>query len=141
MLNGGISMRRKTPAEKLRTEKMLMILLSALACVGAVFLVSLAFSAIASVIDLSDGAFLLMADAALCAGCFAAGFTAAKRRGRHGMKTGLLCGMIIFAAAFLGGLIFVRSFSAGGVFTKLLIILICSSIGGIFGVNSPRRFR
>lgn len=134
-------MRRKTPAEKLRTEKTLMILLSALACVGAVFLVSLAFSAIASLIDLSDGAFLLMADAALCAGCFAAGFTAAKRRGRHGMKTGLMCGVIIFLAVLLGGLIFVRSFSAGGLFTKLLIILICSSIGGIFGVNSPRRFR
>lgn len=134
-------MRRKTPAEKLRTEKLLMILFSALACVGAVFLAALAFSGIASVIDLSDGAFLLMADAALCAGCFAAGFTAAKRRGRQGMKTGFLCGIIIFLTVLTGGLIFVRSFSAGGLFTKLLIILICSSIGGIFGVNSPRRFR
>ncbi|MDE6763142.1 MAG: TIGR04086 family membrane protein, partial [Oscillospiraceae bacterium] len=95
----------------------------------------------ASLIDLSDGTFLLMADGALCAGCFAAGFTAAKRRGRQGMKTGLVCGIIIFSAVLLGGLIFVRSFSAGGFFTKLLIILICSSIGGIFGVNSPRRFR
>lgn len=141
MLNGGNFMRRKTSAEKLRTEKLLMILFSALACTGAVFLVSLAFSGIASVIDLSDGTFLLMANAALCAGCFAAGYTAAKRRGRQGMKTGLTCGIIIFAAVFLGGLIFVRSFSAGGLFTKLLIILICSSIGGIFGVNSPRRFR
>ncbi|MCM1023219.1 MAG: TIGR04086 family membrane protein [Prevotella sp.] len=134
-------MRRKTPAEKLKTEKLLMLLLSALACVGTVFLASLAFSGIASVIDFSDGAFLLAADAALCAGCFAGGFTAAKRRGRHGLKTGFLCGLVIFAAAFAGGLIFVRSFSAGGLFTKLLIILICSSVGGIFGVNSPRRFR
>lgn len=134
-------MRRKTPAEKLRTEKILMILLSALACVGAVFLTSLVFSGIASVIDLSDGVFLLMSDAALCAGCLAAGYTAAKRRGRQGLKTGLLCGAIIFLTVLLAGLIFVRSFSAGGVFTKLLIILICSAIGGIFGVNSPRRFR
>ena len=100
-------MRRKTSAEKLRTEKLMMILFSALACTGAVFLVSLAFSGIAAVIDLSDGTFLLMANAALCAGCFAAGYTAAKRRGRQGMRTGLTCGIIIFAAVFIGGIILV----------------------------------
>ncbi len=132
-------MRRRTPAERLRNEKILTAVYSALACAGAVVLASAVFSGIASVIDLSDGTFTVMSGTALCAGCFAASFTAAKRRGKNGIKTGLLCGMIIFFAVLLGGLLFVRSFSAGGFFTKLLMILICSAIGGIAGVNSPGR--
>ena len=134
-------MRRRNIAERIRNERILLVLNTALAGVGAVFIVSLIFSAIAAVIDLSDGTFSLMSSFALCAGCFSAGFTAAKRRGRNGIKSGLACGAIIFAAAFLFGIIFVRSFSAGGFLTKLLIIMVCSAIGGIFGVNSPQRFR
>ena len=134
-------MRVRNIAERIRRERFMLILHTALACVGAVFLASVIFSAIATVIDLSDRAFSLMSSFALCAGCFAGGFTAAKRRGRHGIKSGLACGAVIFAVTLLFGLIFVRSFSAGGFFTKLLIILVCSAIGGIFGVNSPQRFR
>lgn len=134
-------MRRKTPYERMKTERLLMIVQSALACVGAVFIAALIFSAAASVIDFSDGTFTLASSLALCAGCFAAGFTAAKRRKKHGLATGLACGAVIFAVVFIGGLICVRSFSVGGFFTKLLIIFICSAIGGIIGVNSPQRFR
>lgn len=134
-------MRRKTPAERLRTERILTVLQAAFACIGAIFIASLVFSAIASVVDLNDGTFMLMSSLALCAGCFAASYTAARRRRKNGLKIGLICGIAIFLSVLLGGIIFVRSFSAGGFFTKLLIILICSSIGGIIGVNSPRRFR
>ncbi|MCH5194399.1 MAG: TIGR04086 family membrane protein [Oscillospiraceae bacterium] len=134
-------MRRKTPAERIKTEKLLLVLNTGLACVGAVFLAVTFFSAIATVVDFTDGVFTVMASAALCAGCFTAGFTAAKRRRRNGLKVGLACGAIIFAITLLGGIIFVRGFSAGGFFTKLLMILSCSAIGGIFGVNSPKRFR
>ena len=134
-------MRRRNTAERIRNERIMLILHTVLACVGAVFLVSMIFSAIAAIVDLSDGTFTLMSSFALCAGCFSAGFAAARRRGRHGIKSGLVCGAIIFAAAFLFGIIFVRSFSVGGFFTKLLIIMVCSAIGGIFGVNSPQRFR
>ncbi len=131
---------RKTSAERLKKEKLLTVLYAALACVGAVFLVTAAFSGLASVIDLSDGTFTLISSGALCAGCFAAAYTSAKRRRKDGIKTGLFCGLIIFFIVLAAGALFVRSFSAGGIFTKLLIILICSAIGGIFGVNSPQRF-
>ncbi|MCH5349084.1 MAG: TIGR04086 family membrane protein [Oscillospiraceae bacterium] len=134
-------MRRKTSAERAKAEKLLLVLNAGLACVGAIFLMVTLFSAIATVVDLSDGVFTVMASAALCAGCFSAGFTAAKRRRRNGLKVGLACGAIIFVFTLLGGIIFVRGFSAGGFFTKLLMILACSAIGGIFGVNSPKRFR
>lgn len=134
-------MRRKTTAERIRTERNIMIISAALACVGALFLAVTVFSAIASVIDFSDGTFHVLSGIALCAGCFAASYTAAKRRRRYGLKTGLLCGAVIFGVLLLGGILFVRSFSAGGFFTKLLIIMVCSAIGGIIGVNSPKRFR
>lgn len=128
-------MRRKTPAERFRTERNIMIISAVLACVGAVFIAVTLFSAAASVIDFSDGAFTALSSIALCAGCFAASFTAAKKRRRQGLVTGLMCGAVIFGVLLLGGLIFVRSFSAGVFFTKLLIIMICSAIGGIIGVN------
>lgn len=134
-------MRRKTPAERIRTERLMMIFCTALACVGAVFLAVTIFSAIATIVDLSDGMFTLMSSIALCAGCFAAGYTAAKRRKKQGLRVGLACGGVIFAVTLLLGIIFVRGFSAGGFFTKLLIILVCSAVGGIIGVNSPKRFR
>lgn len=134
-------MRRKTPAERARTERLLLIVHTALACVGAVFLTTTFFSAIATVVDFSDSSFTIISSISLCAGCFSAGFTAAKRRRRNGLRVGLVCGAVIFAAALLGGIVFVRSFSAGGFFTKLLIILVCSVMGGVLGVNSPKRFR
>lgn len=134
-------MRRKTPAERIRTERLLMIFCASLACVGAVFLAVTIFSAIATMVDLSDGMFTLMSGIALCAGCFAAGYTAAKHRKKQGLRVGLACGGVIFAVTLLLGIIFVRGFSAGGFFTKLLIILVSSAVGGIIGVNSPKRFR
>lgn len=134
-------MRRKTPAERIRSERLLLVFYTSLACVGATFLAAAVFSAIATMIDLSDGTFRLMSGAALCAGCFAAGYTAAKRRRKQGLRVGLACGCAIFTVTLLLGMIFVRGFSAGGFFTKLLIILVCSAIGGIIGVNSPKRFR
>ena len=134
-------MRRKTPAERIRSERLLTILYASLACVGAVFLTVTFFSAFATMIDLSDSAFNFMSSIALCAGSFSAAYTAAKQRKKQGLRVGLACGGVIFAVTFLLGLIFVRSFSAGGFFTKLLIILVCSAVGGIIGVNSPKRFR
>ncbi len=134
-------MRRKSTAERLRNERILLILHTVLACIGAIFTASAVFSAIASAVDLSDGTFTVMSSFALCAGCFSAGFTAANRRGRNGIKSGLACGLVIFAFTLIFGFIFVKSFSFGGFFTKMLIILICSALGGVIGVNSPKRFR
>ena len=134
-------MRRKTPAERIKTERLLMVLSAVFACVGAAFTTVTIFSAIATIIDLSDGTYNIMSSAALCAGCFAAAYTAAKRRKKQGLRVGLACGGIIFAVTLLLGIIFVKGFSAGGFFTKLLIILACSAVGGIIGVNSPKRFR
>lgn len=132
---------RKTPEERLRKERIMTVVYSLLSCVGAITVTLLFFSWIATIIDLESGSFRLMSSIALCAGCFGASFAAAKKRKKDGLKTGLKCGAIIFGVTLLGGIIFVRSFSLGGFFTKMLIIMICSSLGGIIGVNSRQRFR
>ena len=132
---------RKTPEERLHKERIMTVVYAMLACIGAIAVTMLLFSWIATVIDLENSVFRLMSSIALCAGCFGASYTAAKKRRKDGLKTGLLCGAVIFGLILLLGLIFVRNFSAGGFFTKILIIMICSSLGGIIGVNSRRRFR
>lgn len=132
---------RKTPEERLRKERILTVMHSILACVGAITVTLLFFSWVATIIDLENSAFRLMSSIALCAGCFGASFAAAKKRRKDGLKTGLMCGAVIFGVTLLCGIIFVRSFSVGGFFTKVLIIMVCSSLGGIIGVNSRQRFR
>lgn len=132
---------RKSAEQKAAAELAAQIITGTLSCIGAIALALTVFGAIAAKIDLSDGAMSVMSGLALSAGCFAASYTVAKRRRKNGLITGFVCGGAVFAAVLLGGIIFVRSFSAGGFISKLLIILSCSGIGGIIGVNSHKRFR
>lgn len=132
---------RRSAEQTAKRKNICTIILGLLACLGAVFLCLLVFSFIAANVGVSDGILGTMSGISLAAGCFAASYTVAKRRGKNGFLTGIACGGIVFLAVLICGMIFVRSFSAGGFFTKLLIILSCSGIGGIIGVNSPRRFR
>ncbi len=117
------------------------VIYGTLACLGAVFVCLVIFSAVMTSIEISGGTLSVMSGLALSAGCFAASYIVAKRRGRKGMLTGLICGGAVFLLVLLCGIIFVRSFSAGGFFAKLLMVLSCSGIGGIIGVNSRGRFR
>ena len=132
---------RKSSIIVARNERFMLFLTSILACVGAVFLCVTFFSAIIAKFDLSDGLITLMSSVSLCAGCFAASYTASKRRRKSGLITGVLCGGIIFFAVLAAGIIFVKGMSAGGMFSKLIMIITCSVIGGIVGVNSRSRFR
>ena len=132
---------RRSTEETRKRQTLTTVITAILSCLGAVFICMLIFSAVAANVDVSEGAFAVMSGAALSAGCFSAAYSVAKRRRRNGFLTGIACGGIVFVVVLLLGAIFVRSFSAGGFFVKLLIVLSCSGIGGIIGVNSPRRFR
>ena len=129
---------RRSPEEKRKYAVIAMVITGILSCVGAIFLFVLLFSAVGTVVDLSEGAIRVLAGCALAAGCFAAAFTVARRRKRNGIVTGIACGGIVFAVVLVLGLIFIRSFSTGGFVAKLLTIFSCSVIGGIIGVNSPK---
>jgi putative membrane protein (TIGR04086 family) len=136
----GVIIVRKSSVETARHERIMLFVTSILACVGAIFLCVTVFSAITAKFDLSDGVITLMSSISLCAGCFAASYTASKRKHRNGLVTGIICGGIIFFAVLLGGIIFVKGITAGGMFSKLVMIITCSSIGGIVGVNSRAKF-
>lgn len=94
------------------------------------------FSLLISCFDASDDLVSCMAVVALCAGSFAAGFTAAKRRRRHGLCAGLGIGILIYIVIFLFGIVLMKSFSGAGTFMKLILIILCSCIGGVCGVNT-----
>ncbi len=134
------SVRRNTLSKK-KYELIGTVINAVLVFLGVIFLCLLFFSAISSKLDLSDEALYALSGTALSAGCFSAAYIAGKRRRHKGILIGLVCGGIVFLLILLLGIIFVRSFSSGGIVAKMLIIIVCSVAGGIVGVNSPRRFR
>ncbi|MGN0630291.1 MAG: TIGR04086 family membrane protein [Ruminococcus sp.] len=95
-----------------------------------------AFSLLISSFDASDDLISCMAAIALCAGSFTAGFIFARRRRRKGILCGLASGIFIYIIVFLFGIVLLKSFSGAGTFMKLILILLCSCIGGVCGVNT-----
>ncbi len=86
--------------------------------------------------DMDDKVLSVLTSAALCAGSFAGGLTAARRRRQNGLLMGLLCGLFLFGVIFLLSYLFAGA--AGGMKGggKLVMTLICASVGGIIGVNT-----
>lgn len=103
---------------------------------GLTLAVSAAGALILSLTDSSDMSWLA-ALLAMTAGSFTCGRTAGKMRGRGGLKTGALCGVIYFVPLMLLSFIFG---TAGGILlpVKAALCVISSATGGVAGVNSPR---
>lgn len=133
-------MRRSYAAQK-RRERLQTFIISALAGIGALTVSAALLSAAAVICDMSDSAVKAMSGIALAAGCFSCAFFAANQRRRNGLSSGLICGLCIFGAVFIAGMLTVRVFSAGGIAIKLVIMLSASAIGGIKGVNTRPVFR
>ncbi|MCM1523218.1 MAG: TIGR04086 family membrane protein [Ruminococcus sp.] len=132
-------MRRTKRAAK-RHDRLMTAVISVLAGIGALTVAAMLLSAFAAVCDLPDSAVGAMSGIALAAGCCGCSFFAANRRRRNGLRFGLICGIVIFAATLAIGALTIGIFSAGGVVSKLLIILSASAIGGIKGVNTRPLF-
>ncbi|MCD8218831.1 MAG: TIGR04086 family membrane protein [Ruminococcus sp.] len=77
-----------------------------------------------------------MAAAALIASGYGMGFFAAFHRRHSGLKTGLLCGALLYLVLLLGGVIWRGD--ASGVLRQLLL-LTSSAWGGVCGVNHKHR--
>ena len=109
--------------EKFRNSKCCCTICAAAAGLLVIIILISGFSLLISCFDASDDLVSCMAAIALCAGSFAAGFIIAKRRRRHGLLTGLCAGVFIYRPV-------------SGTFMKLILILLCSCIGGVCGVNT-----
>ena len=77
---------------------------------------------------------------AVALGSFTAGFCCAKLIGQKGMWWGCVCGAILFCLLFLTSLAYSGDIGLMAL-TKLIIVLACSMIGGVIGVNSRKRCR
>ena len=97
------------------------------------------FSVLMTKMDAPDLLISCMACLALCVGSFTTGYVAARQRRRHGFLIGLSCGLVMYCIIFLTGIVILRSFACAGTPMKLLLIILCSGIGGIVGVNSKMR--
>lgn len=122
--------------EKFRNSKCCCTICAAAAGLLVIIILISGFSLLISCFDASDDLVSCMAAIALCAGSFAAGFIIAKRRRRRGLLVGLCAGVFIYLTVFLFGIILLKSFSGAGTFMKLILILLCSCIGGVCGVNT-----
>lgn len=132
---------RKSKKAALRTDRLITAGLSLLSGIGALTVAALLLSALAAFCDLSDSAIRGMSGIALAAGCFACSFCAANRRRRNGLVSGFFCGIAVFCGILILGAFTVKIFSAAGVFTKLIIIVTASALGGFKGVNTRPVFR
>lgn len=132
---------RKSAEEKAKRRFIVTVVIGVLAFLGAVFLLLMIFAAVSLRFDAAENIMSVMAAIILGAGCFAAAFVTANRRRKKGLLTGFLCGGIVFAAVLMCGLLFSESFTAGGFMAKILLVMSCSGIGGVLGVNCNKMFR
>ncbi|MDR0991566.1 MAG: TIGR04086 family membrane protein [Ruminococcus sp.] len=130
---------RTTDEERAKYENLRIVITAAFAFAAVVFVLSAVFAAITAALDVSDKTIALMGSFALCAGCFACAFVTAKQKHRGGLLCGAAVGAVIFLAVLFFGVIMGGAFTAGGFFSKVLIIFICSLMGGLVGVNTEVR--
>lgn len=77
--------------------------------------------------------------AAFCIGAFVGGFVASSIVKEKGLLTGLLCGIVLMAIAFLIGTIFSRIDTSLFLLVKAAGSILFGMLGGILGVNRKHR--
>ena len=130
---------RRSRRNCLWDSKIVYITRSALFGIGVTVLCLMGFSAIMTRFSASPMVVSMMANISLCVGCCVAGFMAAKKRRRYGIMTGIYCGAIIYCVVYFLGVVVLGRFISMSLLTKLLMAVVCSAIGGIFGVNTKIR--
>ena len=111
-------------------------IISSFAVIGALLAL---FSFLMTKIDFSNSAVSLMGMISICAGGFSAGFITGKNKRRGGIKNGIKYGLIIYVILLFFGTIIMKRLLGLSMLGKLIVICICSAIGGICGVNTKIR--
>lgn len=111
--------------------------------IGAVVcLIILLLMAVAAVyFDIPPAAVVPLATVAAALGALVGGFTAAKIASRNGWFIGALSALFLFAMSMLAGIGLFSQMNMGYVGIKLLVMLACGMVGGMFAVNMRVRKR
>jgi putative membrane protein (TIGR04086 family) len=80
-----------------------------------------------------------MAVFAMCVGAFTAGGMSARIVHKNGLGCGLFTGLIFSAVLLVCGFAVPGSQMGAGAFLKTAIVLMCSMLGGVLGVNSRKK--
>jgi len=97
------------------------------------------FAFVMTGIDVSEGAIATFGSVSVCVGSYFFSFLVGKKRRKDGILIGILCGAISFSILIVINLLFLKNPFSSSFFSKLSMIIICSIIGGIIGVNSKIR--
>lgn len=123
---------------KKRVPKSLPIVAGLIVGWAAALLICVLGGLILSFSDMAGAGSVITAVLAHAVGSFAAGRTAGEMRGRGGLKTGALCGVLFFLPPLALSIIF----GMAGTFllpVKALLCLCFAAAGGVVGVNSERQ--
>ena len=99
------------------------------------FLMLLLFALVLTLQDLPTVTMTIMSTLAVGFGALVAGICSARIYGKNGLITGAFSGLILFLLVLF--ISFFMSDSGFSVYSliKLIIMLVCSSIGGVIGIN------
>lgn len=100
----------------------------------------LIFAALLSFSDISEGLIEIFGYLSIIFGGLASGILSAVKHRKNGLVVGLISGLIMFFVLFIFRAIFagIDSFSIKTLI-QLIIIVVFSMLGGVFGVNLKRK--
>ena len=71
----------------------------------------------------------------LFTGAFSGSFFCGKHRRKKGLIEGIICGVLLYLALLVFGIVFTGSLAG---LKKLLLLVVSGAVGGVTGVNSKR---
>ena len=107
--------------------------------VVVILLLLVLFSLILTISDFGSGVLMPMSTVCVGFGALAAGFAASKINGKNGFITGMMSGAVLYVLFLLISLIVSGGAISMVSFFRLIIMLVCSAIGGILGINLKRK--
>lgn len=113
------------------------VLIGAVCCLAVLLVLSIA----AASIDIPPAAVVPLATVGAAVGAFVGGFVSAKVARRNGWIIGAVSAFFLFVMSMLAGLGLFSQMNMGFVGIKLLVMLACGMVGGIFAVNSGNKKR
>lgn len=109
--------------------------------IGGCTIVLLVAAIIISKNDVPQNSVNIIADVAVILSSFMAGIAAARVMKCKGLVTGASIGIIYYIIMFLSSILFFKAEITIAALTKLIMMVVSSSIGGIIGVNFKLRKR
>lgn len=103
--------------------------------------VLLVFAMIMAAQDIPQMAVTPLAVIAAAAGSFLGGMISARVAGSRGLMFGAACGALLYTLVMIMGFAMLQDIRGWYAIIKLLIMVACAAMGGVFGVNSRRRKR